>query len=64
MPRKCISHPNTLCYLRGSFIATAQGRTFTPDLQKLYQLYLGCPLGDQFKELLPHVILDRVKCIT
>jgi hypothetical protein len=66
MPRKCINHPNTLRYVRvcGSFIAKAQRRTITPDLQKLYQLYLGCPLGDQVKEWAPHVILEHVKWIT
>ena len=64
MPRKCINHPNTHCYLCGSFKAKAQRRTITPDLQKLYQLYLGCPSGDQVMEWAPHVILDHVKCIT
>jgi hypothetical protein len=34
----------------------AQQCTVTPDLQKLYQLHFGCPLGDQDKEWAPHVI--------
>ena len=38
----------------------AQWRAITPDLQKLYQLYSGCPLGDQDKDWAPHVI--RTSC--
>jgi len=64
MPRKCINHPNTHCSLCGSFIAKAQRHTITPGIEKLCQLYLGCPLGDQVKEWAPHVILDNVKWIT
>ena len=50
MPRKCIKHTNTFCYVYRSFTAQAQRRTITPDLQKMYQLYFACPLGDQDKD--------------
>ena len=56
MTRKCINHPNPFCYVRGSFITEAQRRTITPDLQKLYQLYFGCPLGDKEKFWVSHII--------
>ena len=34
----------------------AQKRRITPEIKKLYQLYFGCPLGDQDKSWAPHVI--------
>lgn len=56
MPRKCLNHPNSFCYTCGSFTPKSQRRTITPRLQKLYQLYFGCPLGDQDKGWAPHVV--------
>jgi hypothetical protein len=56
MPRKCINHPHTFCYVCGSFTLKTQQHTFTPNLQKLYQLYFGCPLGDQNNNWEPHVL--------
>lgn len=56
MPRKCINHPNTFCSVRGSFTKKTQRHTTTTDLQKLYQFYMGCPLGDQGKGWAPYVI--------
>jgi len=55
MPQKCINHPDTFCCICGSFTVKAQWHTITSDLQKLYQLYFGCPL-DQNKDWAPHVI--------
>jgi len=49
MPRKCINHTNTF----GTYVVRSRRKLsdiVTPDLQKLYQLYFGCPLGDQDKD--------------
>ena len=55
MFRNCINLPNTHCNIRLSFTAKAQRCTIKRDLQKCYQLYCGCPLGDQDKDWAPHV---------
>jgi hypothetical protein len=56
MTRKCINHPNPFSYISVSFTKEAQRSTITPDLQKLYQSYIGCPLGDKEKFWVSHVI--------
>jgi hypothetical protein len=58
--RKCIILPNTHCYVRGSFTAKPQRRTNTRDFQKFHQLYYSCPLLDQDKDWVPHVL--RTSC--
>ena len=56
LPRKCINHPKTFCYLCDSFTAKTQRRAITPDLQKVHQLYRCCSLGDQDKDWASHVV--------
>ena len=56
MPRKCKNHPNSFCYVCGSFIPKSQRRPITPVLKNLYQQYFQIPLGDQDKDWAPHVI--------
>jgi hypothetical protein len=63
--RKYINHPNTFCYVCGSFTTEAQRRTITTDLKILYQLYFGCPLGEQDRTehlmlYVHHVQMDKV----
>ena len=50
MTRKCINLPSPF----RSFTTEAQRRTITPDLQKLYQLHFGCPLGNKEKVWVSH----------
>jgi len=58
MPRTCLNHPDTFCYVCGSFTTKAQRRSITTDLKRIYKLYFGCPLGDQDKPWAPHVICN------
>ena len=50
MPRKCKTNRDLFCYVGGSFTIKAQIRSITPDLKNTYELYLGCPFGDQYKQ--------------
>jgi hypothetical protein len=56
MTRKYINHPNPFCYVRGYLTTKAQRRTITTDLQKLYQVYFGRPLGNTENVWVSHVI--------
>src|ERR1700761_9356004 len=56
MPRHCLNHPDTFCYVCGSFTTKSQRRIITADLKKIYKLYFSCPLGDQDKPWAPHII--------
>lgn len=56
MPRHCLNHPDTFCYVCGSFTTKSQRRKITADLKKIYKLYFSCPLGDQDKPWAPHII--------
>ena len=53
--RQCRNHPD-MCYVWREFIVIAQKHTITPEIRKIYELYFGCPLGDQDKLWAPHVI--------
>ena len=56
MPRDCKNHPDTFCYVCGSFTPKSQKRSITKDIGKIYGTYFGCPLGDQDKVWAPHII--------
>ena len=56
MPRKCKNSPNLFCYVCGSFTVKTHRRAITSDVKRIYQLYFGCPLGDQDKQWAPHQI--------
>lgn len=56
MPRQCKNHPDIFCYVCGSFAIKSQRRKITNDLQNIYKLYFGCPLGDQDKAWAPHTM--------
>lgn len=56
MPRDCKNHPDTFCYVCGSFTPKSQKRSITKDIEKIYRIYFGCPLGDQDKAWAPHII--------
>ena len=51
MPRKCKNSPHLFCYICGSFTVKTQRRAITSDVKRIYQLYFGCPLGDQDKQV-------------
>lgn len=55
MPRKCLNHPDTFCYVCGELTFKLQRRNFTPLIKKCYQLYFGCKVGDQDKSWAPHI---------
>lgn len=54
MPRQCKNHSDIFCYVCGSFAIETQRRKITNYIRNIYQLYLGCPLGDQDKAWAPH----------
>lgn len=56
MPRNCINHPDSFCYVCGSFATKSQRRIITEDIKRIYKLYFGCQLGDQDKPWAPHII--------
>ena len=56
MPRKCKNSSNLFCYVCGSFTVKTHRRAITSDLKRIFQLYFGCPLGDQDKQWAPHQI--------
>ena len=56
MPRQCKNHSDIFYYVCGSFAIKSQRRKITNDLRKIYQLYFGCPLGDQDKTWAPHFV--------
>jgi len=59
MPRKCLKHPDTRCYVCGEMTFQFQRRNFTPLIKKCCELYFGCKVGNQDKSWAP-----RVCCIT
>ena len=56
MHRACTNHPDNFCYVCVFFFVKSQRRTITNQLKNIYELYFGCPLGDQDKSWAPHVI--------
>lgn len=59
MPRKCVNHPDSFCYVCGDVTFKKQRRRFTPLVKTCYKLYFGCEIGDQDKNWAPHLC-----CIT
>jgi len=55
MPRKCLNHPDTFCYMCGELIFQSQRQNFTPLIKKCYELYFGSKVGDQDKSWAPHI---------
>ena len=54
MNRNCKNNPNMFCYVCGEFTTRRQRKTITLFLRNAYQVYFGCPLGDQDKSWAPH----------
>jgi hypothetical protein len=54
MPRKCLNHPDTFCYVCGELTFESQ-RNFTTLIKKCYEFYFGCKVGDQGKYWAPHI---------
>jgi len=55
MPRKCLNHPDTFCYVCGEMTFQSQRQNFTLLIQKCYELYFGCKVGDQDESWAPHI---------
>lgn len=55
MPRKCVNHPNSFCYICGELTFKYQKRSFTPLVKKCYEHYFKCKVGDQDKSWAPHI---------
>ena len=55
MPRDCKNHPDTFCYVCGSFTPKSQKRNIT-GIQKIYRAYFDCTLGDQDKAWAARII--------
>ena len=65
MPRKCVNHPDSFCYVCGDLAFKDQRRSLTPLVKKCYELYFGCKVGDQDKNWAPHICcLTCVKRLT
>lgn len=54
MPRKCVTHPDSFCYICGEVTFKKQRRTFTPLIRSCYEMYFSCKIGDQDKNWAPH----------
>jgi hypothetical protein len=59
MPRKCLNHPDTFCYVCGELTFKSQRRNFTRLIKKCCELYFGCKIGDQDKYWALHIF-----CVT
>jgi len=55
MPRKCLNHPVTFCYVCGEMTFKSQRQNFTLLVKKCYNLCFGCKVGDKHKSLTPHI---------
>ena len=74
MPRKCLKHPDTWCYVWGEMTFQFQRRNFAPLIKKCFELYFGCKVGGQDKSwalyiccitcvrLLTGCVKVRIKC--
>jgi len=54
MPRKCLNHPETFCYVCGEMTFKSQEANFTPLIKKCYELYVGCKASNQDKIWVHH----------
>ena len=59
MPRKYLNHPDRFCLVCGKYMSKEQQRNITDDVNKMYMIYLDCPLGDQDKTWAPHKICKK-----
>ena len=59
MPRKCLNHPDTFCYVCGELTFQSQRQNFTRLIKKCYELYFRCKFGDRDKSWSPHI-----SCVT
>ena len=53
--RVCVNHPDKFCNICGQYTPKQQCRNITKSIQFAYKYYFDCKLGDQDKELAPHV---------
>lgn len=54
MPKECLNHPDSFCYVCGQFSFKFQRRNFTPYVKKCYQECFGFSVGQQEKAWAPH----------
>ena len=59
MPKKCLNHPGRFCFVCGKFTSKEEQRNITHDIQKMYMICFGCPLGDQDKTWAPYKICKK-----
>jgi hypothetical protein len=53
MPRKCLNHPDTFCYVCGELTFKSQRQNFTLLIKRCYELYFVYKVGDQDKYWAP-----------
>lgn len=61
MPRKCVNHVDSFCYICGELTFKSQRRHLTPLVKKYYRLYFGCQAGDFDKSWAPNTCC--VSCV-
>jgi len=54
MPRKCVNSSDAFCYICGEVTFKSWRWSFTPLIEKCYEHYFGCKVGDQDKSWAPH----------
>jgi len=54
MPRKCLNLLAAFCYICGEVTLKSRRRSFTPLINKCYEHYFCCKVGDQDKSWAPH----------
>ena len=52
--RKCLNHPDWICFVCGKFTSKEQQRNITYDIKKMNMIHFGCSLVDQDKTCAPH----------
>ena len=62
MPRKCKNHFDTFYYAWGKFTIKSQQRSITDNIKKIYKLYFGSRLGDQFNNWALYIICSTYYC--
>jgi hypothetical protein len=55
MPRRCLNHPDNVCYVCGEMTFKSQRRHFIPRTRECFELHFGCSFGDQDKRWAPHI---------
>ena len=54
--RKCVTSPDSFCYICGSFMAPKQKRNISDFVKRAYFSYFKLKLGDQDKTWAPHKV--------